>query len=90
MVQMHERVKMRISYLSNVRVSGLRVDAFVRGHVVEGVGHVPASAAVVLFDAVHQVLGAEVHQLTCLFSQHALESSGRAKGPAGATCTLKM
>lgn len=78
-----------LSYLFDVRVRCLRVDASVHGHVSEGVGHVSASAAIVLFNAVHQVLGAEVHQLSRLLCQHALKSPGRAEGPAGSARTLR-
>jgi len=49
----------------SVRVRGLRVDAPVVDDVLEGFVYVAAVAAVVsvLARAVHQVLGAEVHQL---------------------------
>lgn len=81
-------VGLRLSYLSDVRVGRLRVDASVFLHVPEGIGHVSSSAARVLFDAVHQVLGTEVQQLTPCLGQLALEGPGRAEGPTGATGTL--
>lgn len=76
-------------HLSAVRVRLLGVDASVLLHVVEGVGHVSAAATVVLLDTVHQVLGTEVHQFLCGLGQLALQSSGRAEGPAGAAGALK-
>lgn len=79
---------LRLSYLSDVRVGRLRVDASVLLHVTEGIGHVSSSTASVLFDAVHQVLGTEVQQLTLRLGQLALEGPGRAEGPTGATGTL--
>ena len=79
---------MRLRYLSHVRVDLVRVDASVLLDVVEGVGHVSSAAAVVLFDAVHQVLRTEVQQLARLLGQLALEGPGRAEGPTGATGAL--
>jgi len=78
----------RLSHLSDVRVDVLRVDAFVFLHVLEGIGHISSSAAVVLRHAVHQVLGAEVQQLARHLGQLALEGPDRAEGPTGATGTL--
>lgn len=78
----------QVSYLSNVRVGFLRIDAPVIFHVTEGVGHVASSAAVVLLHTVHEVLWAEVHELARLLGQLALESPGRTEGPAGAAGTL--
>lgn len=66
----------RLSYLSDVWVGLVRVDASVFLHVLEGIGHVASSAAVVLCDAVHQVLGTEVYQLTRLLGQLALQGPG--------------
>lgn len=77
-----------MSYLSDVRVRLVRVDASVVLHVPKGVGHVPPSAAVVLGHTVHQVLGTEVNQLTGSLGQLALEGPGRAEGPTGATGAL--
>lgn len=79
---------LRMSHLSDVWVRLLRVDASVVLHVPKGVGHVPSSAAVVLFDTVHQVLGTEVNQLTGFLGQLALQGPGRAEGPTGATGAL--
>ncbi len=67
---------LKLSHLSDVWVRRLRVDASVFLHVSEGVGHVSSSTALVLFDTVHQVLGTEVHQLTRLLCQLALEGPG--------------
>lgn len=67
---------LKFPHLSAVGVGLLGVDASVLLHVVEGFGHVPSSAAVVLFDAVHQVLGAQVHQLTRRLGQLALQGTG--------------
>lgn len=76
------------SYLSHIRVSFLRVDASVFLHILESVGHVPASTAVVLGDTVHQVLGTQVHEVARFLGQLALQSSGRTERPAGTTGTL--
>lgn len=76
-------------YLADVRVGRLRVQASVFLHVFEGVGHVAASAAVVLLHAVHQVLGTEVDQLARLLGQLTFEGPGRAEGPTGAAGPLR-
>lgn len=67
---------LKFPHLSAVGVGLLGVDAPVLLHVAEGVGHVPSSAAIVLFDAVHQVLGAQVHQLARRLGQLALQGAG--------------
>lgn len=77
-----------LTHLSDVGVGRLGVDASVLLHVPEGVGHVTSSAAVVLRHAVHQVLRTEVHQLTRLLGQLALQGPGRAEGPAGSAGAL--
>lgn len=78
-----------LSYLSDVWVGLLRVNASVFLHILEGVGHVSSSAAVVFCNAVHQILRTEVQQLPCLLGQLALEGPGGAEGPAGATGALR-
>lgn len=59
--------------------------------VLEGVVHVAAVAAVVavLSGAVHQVLGAQVHQLPCGLGQQPLQGPRGAEGPAGAAGALR-
>lgn len=61
--------------LADVGVGVLRVDAAVLPDVLEGVGHVPAAAAVVVGHAVHQVLGTEGQQLPRLPLQLPLQGA---------------
>lgn len=59
--------------------------------VLEGAAHVAAVAAVVAVfaRAVHQVLGAQVHQLPGGLGQQPLQSPNGAEGPAGAAGALR-
>lgn len=79
-----------VTHLSLVRVRRVRVDALVVVDVLEGFVHEAAVAAVVsvLSGTVHQVLGAEVHQLPGLLGQLALQGPDGTEGPAGAARTL--
>lgn len=63
-------------YLSNVWIGCFRINPPVGNHVSERVGHVSTSAAVVICDAVHQVLGTQVHQLARRLGQQTLKSTG--------------
>lgn len=58
--------------------------------VLEGTVHEASVAAVVavLAGTVHQVLGAEVHQLPCQLGQLTLQGPCSTEGPARATSTL--
>lgn len=76
-------------HLSHVRVGVFGVDAAVLLHVLEGVGHVAPSTAVVLRHAVHQVLGTQVQELARFLLELALQGAHRAESPAGATLTLR-
>lgn len=78
-------------HLSSVGIRGLRVDALVVDDVLEGSVHVAAVAAVVAVfaRAVHQVLGAQVHQPPRGLGQLPLQGPRGAEGPAGATGALQ-
>lgn len=81
-----------VTHLSRVRVRRIGVDALVVDDVLEGSVHETAIAAVVAVFAgtVHQVLGAEVHQLPGGFGQLALQGPGGTEGPAGTAGTLDL
>lgn len=48
------------SHLSHIRVGVFGVNAPVLLHILEGIGHVAPSTAIVLRHAVHQVLGTQI------------------------------
>lgn len=48
------------SHLSHVGVGIFRVNAPVPLHILEGIGHVAPSTAIILRHTIHQVLGAQV------------------------------
>lgn len=74
----------RAAYLSRVGVGFLRVDAAVVYDVLEGVGHEAPAAALVAVHrgAIHQVLGAQRHQLPCFQLHLSLEGSHSTERPA--------
>lgn len=77
------------SHLSHVRVGVFGVDAPVLLHILEGVGHVAPSTAIVLRHTVHQVLGTQVQEFASFLLELALQGAHRAESPAGATLTLR-
>ena len=81
----------RDTYCSQVRVRVLRVQTSVVLHILEGLVHQAAVAALVALGsgAVHQVLLAQRHQFARLPELLTLQSSRGAEGPARATLTLK-
>lgn len=48
------------SHLSHIWVGIFRVNAPVLLHILEGIGHVASSTAIILRDTVHQVLGTQI------------------------------
>lgn len=80
-----------VAHHSSVGIPRLRVDAAVVDDVLEGSVHVAAVAAVVAVfaGAVHQILGAQVHQLPRGLGQLSLQGPRGAEGPAGATGALR-
>lgn len=78
----------KTTYLANVWVGIIGIDASVDLHVLEGMRHVAAPTAVVAGDAVDQVLWAEIQQLPSLLLELSLQGPARAKSPAGATRAL--
>lgn len=77
-----------VAHLSNIWVGRFRVNTSIFIHILEGIGHVASSTAVVLCNTVHQVLRTKVNELPGLLGQLPLKGPGRAKGPAGATGAL--
>lgn len=82
---------MKRGYLSFVRVGVLRVDAFVRLDVIEGVVHEAAVAALVavLLAAVDQVLFGQLDHAAVLAIVLAFQGADGAEGPAGAAVALE-
>lgn len=77
------------SHLSNIWVGIFRVNAPVLLHILEGIGHIAPSAAIILRHTIHQVLWTQIQEFAGFLLELALQGTHRAKSPTGTTLTLR-